>query len=62
MHPKKHKKQKKRRLKVSLAVYYNEELIMLIGLREKIQSMRSNKQLKDKKNVADMKICIMNMP
>jgi len=43
-------------------VYYNEELIMLIGLREKIQSMRSNKQLKDKKNVADMKICIMNMP
>ena len=34
---------------------------MFTEWREKIQAMRSNQQLKDKKNVADMKICTMNM-
>ena len=32
---------------------YNEEVNMLIGWREKLQAMRSNQKLKDKKNVAN---------
>ena len=51
----------KRRLKVSLVVHYNEEVNILTRWREKLQAMRSNQQLKDKKNGAYMKICIMNM-
>ena len=50
-----------RRLKVWLIVYCNEEINLLTGLSDKLQAMIINQQLKDKKNIASMKIWTMDM-